>query len=131
MHKRSLVAGATLCGLAVALGAFGAHSLKQILSPLFLEVFETAVRYQMYHGLALLITGILAEGYSNKWVRIAGNCFLAGAILFSGSLYVLSLAQAGPGSSLRMIGALTPVGGLFFISGWAALIAGIWRGTRD
>ncbi len=96
------------CG--VALGAFGAHALRERLSPELLAVFETAVRYQMFHALALLGVALLAPRAS-----VAGWLFVAGTVLFSGSLYGLAL------SGSRWLGAVTPVGGLCFLAGWAAL----------
>jgi len=94
----------------VALGAFGAHALKARLSPELLTVFETGARYQMFHALALLFVATLAPRAS-----IAGWLFVAGTVLFSGSLYGLAL------TGVRWLGAITPFGGLCFIAGWAAL----------
>jgi len=105
------VLGAISAGLSVALGAFGAHALKTRLSPELLGVFETGVRYQMFHALALLVVAALPPGRAS----IAAWLFVAGTILFSGSLYGLSFG--GP----RWLGAVTPVGGLCFLAGWAAL----------
>jgi uncharacterized membrane protein YgdD (TMEM256/DUF423 family) len=94
------------CG--VAAGAFGAHSLKAIVTPHRLETFEVAVRYQMYHALALLLAGLLDA-------RGAAWCFLAGTVIFSGSLYLLVLTEH------RWLGAVTPVGGLVLLAGWVLL----------
>ncbi|MFM8551253.1 MAG: DUF423 domain-containing protein [Nitrospiraceae bacterium] len=106
-------------GLGVAAGAFGAHALKAILPMEMLTVFETAVRYQMYHALALLLTGMLIERDAAQAGRsglyLAGWLFLAGILLFSGSLYLMAL------SGIRWVGAITPVGGLCFIAGWGLL----------
>lgn len=102
-----LRAGSVLMFLAVALGAFAAHGLKARLSPEMLQVFETAVRYQAYHALALLALGA-ARGPDR-----AGWCFVAGVVLFSGSLYALAL------SGVRWLGAITPLGGVLFLAGWA------------
>jgi uncharacterized membrane protein YgdD (TMEM256/DUF423 family) len=105
--------GAGFAFLAVAGGAFGAHSLKAILTPDMLAVFETGVRYQMYHALALLVVGWAAHQYPPASFHIAGWLFVAGILLFSGSLYVLAL------SGVRWLGAITPLGGVLFLAGWA------------
>ncbi len=104
--------GAGLMFLAVALGAFGAHGLKNRLSAEMLSVFETGVRYQAYHALALFVVAWLASVAASSYVRFAGASFLLGILLFSGSLYVLSI------TSLKWWGMITPVGGLFFLLGW-------------
>ncbi|MES1215571.1 MAG: DUF423 domain-containing protein [Bacteroidota bacterium] len=125
MHKRLLSFAAILGALAVMLGAFGAHSLKQIVSPETVTTFQTGVQYQMYHALALLATGILYERFSNKFIKWAGSCFIIGIILFSGSLYFLTALKATETVGLNGIGIVTPFGGLFFIAGWLFLFAGI------
>jgi uncharacterized membrane protein YgdD (TMEM256/DUF423 family) len=114
-----LVAGAVLAALGVAAGAFGAHALRARLGPSDLVTFETAVRYQMYHALALLLTGLLIDrGVS---VGASGWLFLAGIVLFSGSLYLLTLG------GLRWMGAVTPLGGIAFILGWLLLAGNVGR----
>lgn len=100
----------------VAAGAFGAHALKSRLSPDMLAVWETAVRYQAYHGLALLFLAWLSERHPSVGVRAAGWCFLAGMIVFSGTLYALAL------SGERWLGAITPIGGLLLLAGWVCLL---------
>ena len=120
MNKKFLTAGALFAAVAVICGAFGAHFLKSKLSAEGLQTFETAVRYQFYHAFALLATGILYKEFSNRLLKWAGNLFTAGIILFSGSLYVLSGVQ-----SLKWIGAITPLGGLCFITGWILFVAGV------
>ncbi len=115
--------GALSAGLGVALGAFGAHGLKARVSADLLAVFETGVRYQMYHALAMLAVGWAATRWSSSWIPAAGWCFLAGTLIFSGSLYVLVL------SGQRWLGAVTPIGGVAFIAGWALLAAGVWRSS--
>jgi len=108
----------------VGLGAFAAHGLRSRLAPEMLAVFETAVRYQMYHAFALLAA---AWGWS-RWRRreftLAGSMFVAGIVLFSGSLY--GLALSGP----RWLGPVTPLGGLAFLIGWMMLGIGAWRANR-
>jgi len=107
--------------VAVALGAFGAHALKAKLSPAMLSVWQTAVNYQFYHVLALLLVAVLLHfGWQSRWLVVAGACFLAGMLLFSGSLYWLALG--GP----SWLGPITPFGGLSFMMGWLMLfIAGL------
>ncbi|PYN04913.1 MAG: DUF423 domain-containing protein [Candidatus Rokuibacteriota bacterium] len=106
--------------VAVALGAFGAHGLRARLVPDMLMVFEVAVRYQMYHALALLGVGGVAGRLPGGAVAVAGWLFVAGTILFSGSLYALSL------TGHRWLGAITPLGGVAFLAGWAALAWAAW-----
>ena len=111
MESTTLVrAGALLSGLAVGLGAFGAHSMKAHYDAAALQTFETGVRYQMYHGLGLVLCGLLAE---RGWrLRGAALCLLGGTALFSGSLYGLVLA------GWKWLGPVTPIGGVLFLIGW-------------
>jgi uncharacterized membrane protein YgdD (TMEM256/DUF423 family) len=108
--------------LGVALGAFGAHGLRSRVTPEMLAVFETGARYQMYHAIALLAVGWAAARWTSPWVNAAGALFAAGILLFSGSLYLLAL------TGTRGWGAVTPVGGLAFILGWACLGLAAVRG---
>lgn len=121
MHKGFVTTGAILGALAVALGAFGAHGLKKIVDAETLQVFQTGVQYQMYHSLALLITGLLYEKCSQKLVKTSGTLFITGIILFSGSLYILTAGRTGGGNSLDKFGIVTPLGGVSFIAGWIFL----------
>ena len=115
MDKNFLLVGSVAAFLAVALGAFGAHGLRTRLSPEMLAVFETGVRYHMYHALALIATALVA-GRTGGWLIVAaGWFFTAGIVLFSGSLYLLAL------TSVTILGAITPLGGLAFLIGWACL----------
>lgn len=125
MHKGFLRAGALLAMLAVALGAFGAHGLKKIVDADAVAVFDTGVRYQVYHALALLITGILFPAFNTSRLTWAGRMFIAGIILFSGSLYLLTFFKAGGVVGLSGIGILTPVGGVAFIAGWLFLLTAL------
>ena len=118
MHKGFLRWAALLGALAVALGAFGAHGLKKYVPIETISTFETGVRYQFYHVFALLAVGILYERFPVKWLRYAGNCFLIGILLFSGSLYILTALKATDTVGLSGVGAITPIGGVFFIAGW-------------
>jgi uncharacterized membrane protein YgdD (TMEM256/DUF423 family) len=113
--KLFAVLGAIFGGLGVAAGAFGAHALRAQLEPRMLEVFETAVRYQMYHALALLAAAWLCQQSQSTAAQVAGWSFVLGILLFSGSLYAMVL------TGTRGLGAVTPIGGVFFIAGWVAL----------
>lgn len=117
-----LLLGAGYGLLGVALGAFGAHALRGRLSPELLAVYHTGVQYQFYHAFALLVVGLLCTVRPGPGLGVAGWCFAAGVLLFSGSLYLLAL------SGTRWLGAITPVGGLLFLAGWAALI---WSQLRS
>jgi uncharacterized membrane protein YgdD (TMEM256/DUF423 family) len=113
--KNPLVAlGAINAAVAVAAGAFAAHALRERLEPRALEIFETGARYQMYHALAMILAGLcMARG--------AGWLFQAGIVVFSGSLYALALTD------VKVLGAITPIGGLAFLAGWAWLAWTAWR----
>jgi uncharacterized membrane protein YgdD (TMEM256/DUF423 family) len=129
MNKRFLTLAAFFGVAAVIAGAILTHQLKQRMPVAALDVYETAVRYQFYHVFALLATGILSERFYGTWMKRAGICFIAGILLFSGSLYIIS-ARMTTGSSVPMaLGVLTPLGGLGFILGWIFLSIAIWRGN--
>ena len=130
MHKKFLVTASVLGALAVALGAFGAHGLKKIVPAETVATFQTGVQYQMYHVFALLATGIVFERFPNKLMRWAGTAFIIGIILFSGSLYALTLLKATDTVGLNGIGIITPFGGISFILGWLLLFSGIMQ-KRD
>ena len=107
--------------LAIILGAFGAHALKTQLSPERMQVYKTAVEYQFYHALGLLLIGLIGFQMESKWLRWSGLSIGIGIILFSGSLYALSL------TGIKAIGAITPLGGLSFVAGWIFLAIGIQK----
>ena len=113
MNKALLAAGSISGAIAVAAGAFGAHALKERLSDKALSIFETGARYQMYHALAIVLCAVLAGSVTGA--RTAGWLFQAGIVVFSGSLYALAL------SDVKVLGAITPLGGLAFIAGWVWL----------
>ncbi len=115
MHKRFLSVGALLGALAVVLGAFGAHALKKMVPPDSVNTFQTGVPYQMYHSLVLLLVAIIFERFPNKFIKLAGNFFITGIILFSGSLYILTLLKAAETVGLNGVGIVTQSGGLFFL----------------
>jgi uncharacterized membrane protein YgdD (TMEM256/DUF423 family) len=117
MNRVFFSLGALFALLSVAAGAFGAHLLRNQLDVQSLEIFQTAARYQMYHALALLVLGWIAMTNKNKLLTWAGWCFAAGILIFSGSLYGLSL------SGVKILGAVTPLGGLSLMAGWGILLA--------
>lgn len=123
--KIFLLLGSFSAFLSVAFGAFGAHALKARLSAEMLTIFETGVRYQMYHAFAMLAVGLLMAHFSQttvvKTFSTAGWLFLAGSVIFSGSLYILSL------SGVKTWGAVTPLGGLCFLAGWLTLAWSVWK----
>ena len=121
MTRFFVLVGAVLAGLGVVAGAFGAHGLEGRVSPDRLETFHTAVTYQMYHALALLAVGWAAQG-GGGLVHGAGYCFLAGILVFSGSLYLLVLTDTS------WLGAITPLGGAAFLVGWGLFAWGAWQG---
>lgn len=124
MIRLALVVGALYGALAVCLGAFGAHALSSRLSEKMLAVWHTAEQYQFYHALALLALGLLMRtGLTGAALTTAAWCFIVGTLLFSGSLYLLA------GSGVKILGAITPIGGVLLIAGWIALLVGVWRGV--
>jgi uncharacterized membrane protein YgdD (TMEM256/DUF423 family) len=119
-QRTTILTGILMAGFGVAVGAFGAHGLKDILAKTGrADTFELAVRYQFYHAFALLVTGMLMSQYRSAAMRYAAVFFTAGILFFSGSLYVLSLSGIG------MLGAVTPVGGVLFILGWIFLFLAV------
>jgi uncharacterized membrane protein YgdD (TMEM256/DUF423 family) len=115
MDRTFMFVGALMGFVGVGLGAFGAHALRGRLSPEMLAIFETAVRYQMYHAIALLAVAAMMSRIDGRSVVIAGWSFIAGILIFSGSLYALAL------TGVTMLGAITPLGGLALLAGWVAL----------
>lgn len=127
MHRGFLKTAAIIGVLSVALGAFAAHSLKATVSDYAVSIFETGVRYQFYHTFALLASGILFKEFPNGFVKWSGRLFIAGIILFSGSLYILTFIKAAVKPGYDWVGAITPVGGLCFIAGWICLFLGLFE----
>ena len=131
MKRVYIIAGILFAAIAVILGAFGAHALRSALPTDMLQVFETGVRYQMYHSLALLLTGILSATFKSHSVKYAGNLFIAGIILFSGSLYFLSTKEILGAGSLNFLGPVTPLGGLCFLAGWGMLLHAVIKNKQS
>lgn len=132
MIKRFLIFSGFSGAAAVALGALGAHILKSklimgVVTLSNLQTFETAVKYQVYHSLALLLVALFSEIYENKLFQKAGYCFMIGIVLFSGSLYIISTAGIIGLSNIKWLGPITPIGGLFLIAGWILLALGGYK----
>ena len=125
MQKLFLSAGAALAGVAVILGAFGAHALKEKIAADQLLVFETGVRYQMYHALALVAVGLLFDKFGSSMLSFSGYAFMFGILFFSCSLYLLSLRTMLGIESWKFLGPITPLGGLCFIAGWIGMVLSI------
>lgn len=122
MHKYFIIIGSISGMLSVMIGAFGAHALKSTLEATQrLETFETAVKYQFYHSLALILLGLLMLSFQHKAFNVSGYGFILGIIIFSGSLYALSL------TGYTKLGAISPLGGLAFIIGWGAFTWGVTK----
>lgn len=125
--KKSIVSGAIHGFLAVSLGAFGAHALKDILDEYSTGIWNTAVQYQMFHSVALLIIGILMSAKlfgEVKQLKVAMVCMNLGIVFFAGSLYVLALSGIG------VLGAITPIGGVLFLIGWVMIIISAMKYAR-
>ncbi len=118
LHKGLLIAGALLGFIGVALGAFGAHMLKDKLPPHLLNVMEIGVRYQLFHAVLIVALSAVASVYNPQWMAGAGWLFVLGAVLFSGSLYLLAL------TGIKQWGAVTPVGGITLLAGWVCILIG-------
>ena len=127
MHKFFLVTAAVLGAVSVALGAFGAHGLRDKISADALNIYETAVKYQFYHVFALLAVGMLFQQFPGTALIWSGRLFLFGMLLFSGSLYALTFFKASGNTSMNWLGAVTPLGGLCFIGGWILMAAAVWK----
>ncbi|MBD3748814.1 MAG: DUF423 domain-containing protein [Sphingobacteriales bacterium] len=121
MNKRIIITASVFGALAVILGAFGAHSLKKILSADQMEIWHTAVQYHFYHTFALLFLTTFAR-FKNNMINFSSYCFSLGIVFFSGSLYLLSLKDVFHWESANVLGPITPIGGLFFILGWLSLL---------
>jgi uncharacterized membrane protein YgdD (TMEM256/DUF423 family) len=111
-----LTAGAISGAMAVLLGAFGAHLLKQMISPEMLEVFKTGIQYQFYHTFALLMVGLLMNLNPTKSLKWSGYLFMSGILIFSGFLYLLAL------TGIKTLGMIVPIGGVMFVTGWICML---------
>ena len=125
--NKMIQAGALLAGIAVMLGALGAHLLQGHLTEVDLGVYEIGVRYQFYHAVAILVTASIFSQYNRKGLKWTYRFFLAGIFFFSGSLYLLAASDALFGTRMTWLGAITPVGGVFFIVGWISFFLSFYR----
>ncbi|MEP5611727.1 MAG: DUF423 domain-containing protein [Cyclobacteriaceae bacterium] len=122
MAKLVLIFAAISGALSVGLGAFGAHALKSKLESFGnLATYNTAVQYQFYHTLALLVIGLLMTKYSNQWLNMSSYFMMGGLLIFSGALYILAV------TNIKWLGAITPIGGLGLIMGWICLALALWQ----
>ena len=127
LNLNSIRTGAIIAAFSVMMGAFGAHLLKDILSDKALSLYETGIKYQLYHSFALIIAGILYHLSPDKKIKTASTLFLLGILFFSGSLYVLCYKINNNIEGLKWVGPITPLGGLCFIAGWILLALGYKR----
>lgn len=130
MHKRYISLGAALAGLAVALGAFGAHGLKKLVPPETVNTFQTGVQYQMIHAIGLILIGILWEKFHPRLLSFAAAFFGIGILFFSGSLYLLTYLKATSTIGMGGWGLITPVGGVLFILGWVFIVMAAGKGPQ-
>jgi len=121
MEKIFFIIGAVSAAISVALGAFGAHGLRERLTPQLLEIFETGVRYEIYHAFAILFVAFALTRWQSNLIPLAGWAFVLGTLIFSGSLYLLALTDT------RWLGAITQLVGVAFIAGWILLAVGVWQ----
>jgi uncharacterized membrane protein YgdD (TMEM256/DUF423 family) len=126
-NKNWLVTAFILCGLAVALGAFGAHGLKRLVSPLQIETFKTGVQYHFYHAFAIALAVVVSQFTEDKRISRVMRLFLIGIICFSGSLYALTFVEVAGIEGLRWLGVVTPIGGLYFIYAWLLLAWSVYK----
>lgn len=118
--RKTIITGSVFMALAVGFGAFGAHIVQDFLTPERFEVYKTGVEYHFYHAIGLLILGVISINIpGKKWISWSGYCFTAGILIFSGSLYLLTLTDTG------WLGAITPIGGVLFITGWILLAVAV------
>ncbi len=124
MGKQFLSISFILGAIAVAFGAFGAHALREMVDEKAIQTWQTAVQYHFYHLFAIALVGILLKQGEIVWYKRAGYFFIAGIIIFSGSLYTMTLLKAAGVTSVNWLGAITPIGGVYFIAGWLLLLFG-------
>ena len=131
MNKSFLKIAAFIGALTVIFGAFAAHAIKSRVNAETLAVFETGVRYQMYHVFAIFLVGLIYKEFPFKSIIWAGNLFLAGIILFSGSLYALTFFKANGNENMNWLGAVTPFGGTCFIVGWSLIFRSLFHPKKS
>lgn len=121
MSKPILLTASAFLALAVAIGAFGAHALKARLTAEMMQIYKTGVEYHFYHGMGLFLAGVLAISYPSKLLKWSAVFLTSGIVLFSGSLYILAV------SGQSFIGAITPFGGISFITGWILIFIAVFK----
>lgn len=131
LQKQLFQTGSFLAGTALALGAFGAHALREQITDQYLNVYETGVRYQFFHAFALLILAVFLRRLHEKTVKLAFFLFTSGAIIFSGSLYLLSTSMLWYGEDLKWLGGITPIGGVALITGWLLMAVNGYKYTSS
>lgn len=131
MNKHFLKIAAFMGALTVIFGAFAAHAIKSRVNAETLSIFETGVRYQMYHVFAIFLVGIIYKEFPFKYMIWAGNLFIAGIILFSGSLYALTFFKANGNENMNWLGAVTPFGGSCFIVGWSLILFSLYQPKKS
>lgn len=129
--NRMIQVGAFTAGIAVTLGAMGAHLLKDHLSIADLDIFKIGVQYQFYHAIAILITAAIYAQHDRKGLKWTYRFFLLGMFIFSGSLYALSISEITTGTRMTWLGAITPIGGIFLIVGWISFFLSFFRKAND
>ena len=125
MGKKTLSVAFIFGTMAVALGAFGAHALKEMVDEKAIQTYQTGVQYHFYHVFALVITGLLLNGHPLIWYKRAAALFTVGIFIFCGSLYAMTFFKAAGFTNMNWLGAITPIGGSFFIAGWLCLFMGV------
>lgn len=131
MNKSYLITACITAALAVGLGAFGAHKLKELLSPELVSSFDTGVRYQFYHSFALFITAFLYGKYRNKGFKTVFYLFLSGIICFSGSIYLLTWMKSSGAVGIKGLGLITPLGGVLFMIAWVYMAVIIYKSREN
>jgi uncharacterized membrane protein YgdD (TMEM256/DUF423 family) len=122
MLRKYAAAAALFGGTGVALGAFGAHGLQKITTDeKIVHSYATGVQYQLYHALVLLAIALLIDKIEHRFIKWAGNCFMAGVFLFCGSLYLLTVFKIQGSAAVKFVGPITPIGGIIFVAGWVFL----------
>lgn len=129
--NRMIQVGAFTAAIAVTLGAMGAHFLQGYISEIDLGVYEIGVRYQFYHAIAILVTAAIYAQHHRKGLKWTYRFFLIGMFFFSGSLYTLAISEWVFGTRMTWLGAITPIGGLFFIVGWVSFFLSFYRKTNE
>ncbi len=126
-----IIWGAAFAALAVLLGAFGAHGLKNLVGPERVAIYETGITYHFYHSFALILLGLSIEHFGiNALLKWSARCFMVGLLFFSGSLYLLAIREVLTLLPVMILGPMTPIGGVFFVLGWVLMAVGLSRSRK-